>query len=78
MGILALVAGAMALSKSQSILAIVGGILFLIAGCIGIPRLRWWVTFRRLSNVSFFDRALSRILFFILVIVAAVLVTGPT
>lgn len=42
---------------------IVGGLLLFVGGCLGIPRLRRWITRGRLSNVSIWDRIIGRALF---------------
>jgi hypothetical protein len=57
---------------------IAGGLVFLYAEGVGIPRLRRRVTFHRLSNVSFWDRVIGRGLFFLLALVGIGLAVGST
>lgn len=44
---------------------IIGGLFLFVGGCMGIPRVRWWVTRGRLSNVSIWDRLIGRTLFMV-------------
>lgn len=53
----------------------VGGLLLVGGGCLGIPRLRYWTTRGRLSNVSIWDRIIGRTLFMLLSGIGALIVS---